>query len=107
MSGNESEFESLLSNSLVSASERLGSCWLFYLTEISAKHGAPCRPQGAGSDPRPRTVSVSEGRNAFWTEILRWKKMGLYYGKSNHKIKERNFPHYYNTYSCNYNRKIH
>ena len=74
---------------------------------MRAKHGAPCRPQGAGSDPRPRTVSVSEGRNAFWTKILRWKKMGLYYGKSNHKIKERNFPHYYNPYSCNYNRKIH
>ena len=71
MSGNESEFESLLSNSLVSASERLGSCWLFYLTEISAKHGAPCRPQGAGSDPRPRTVSVSEGRNACRKVILR------------------------------------
>ncbi len=28
---------------------------------MRAKHGAPCRPQGAGSDPRPRTVSVSEG----------------------------------------------
>ena len=31
-------------------------CWLFYLTEISAKHGAPCPPQGTVVEPVETTV---------------------------------------------------
>ena len=58
---------------------------------MRAKHGAPCRPQGAGSDPRPRTVSVSEGRNAFWTEILRWKENGALLWKIKSQNKRKKF----------------